>query len=136
MNLILYKPEIYPELEALDFHVTIEQLQTVVTELMLPTSSYFKVKHRQWINHFLREIFLSRKKYGLSVRLPQSHHDGSQCWPDEIQDRDDLLSSFTTMSLRADVKSFIWKVLDEVIPNDKCCNMHYFGAIQAHRSNS
>lgn len=47
-------------------------------------------------------------------------------WPSDLEDKD-------VMSLRDDVKRFIWNILDEVIPPERYCNMHYFGAIKSQK---
>lgn len=56
-------------------------------------------------------------------------------WPRDLEDKDDLSSSMTDMSLRDDVRKFIWKILDEVIPPERYCNMHYFGAVKSPKKN-
>ena len=47
-------------------------------------------------------------------------------WPLDLEEKDDLSSSMREENfLRENVQS----LLDKVIPVDKNCNMHYFGAI-------
>jgi hypothetical protein len=101
----------------------------LIYELKFPTSHYIKIKQRRWIAHLLREVSLFRKKFGLGARLPNFCGE-SMDWPNDIEDKDDLSNSLTDMSLRDDVKRFIWKMLDEVIPTEKYCSMYYYGAIK------
>jgi hypothetical protein len=54
-------------------------------------------------------------------------------WPSDLEDKDDLSSSMTDMSLRDDGRRFIWKMLDEIIPPERYCNMHYFGAVKSSK---
>ena len=122
---LLKKPEIWKELKQNQ-----EQLQRLIDELKFPTSQYIKVKQRRWIVHLLREVSLFRRKFGLGVHLPNFCSE-SMDWPSDLEDKDDLLSSLTEMSLRDDVKRFIWKILGEVIPPERYCNMHYYGAVRS-----
>lgn len=80
--------------------------------------------------HLLREVSLFRKKFGLSGRLPNLCGD-SVVWPNDLEDKDDLSSSLTDMSLRDDIKRFIWNILDEAIPSEKYYIIHYYGAIKS-----
>jgi hypothetical protein len=57
----------------------------------------------------------------------------SSAWPNDLEDKDDLSSSMTDISLRDDVRDYIWKVIDEVVPAEKYCNLHYYGAIRTVR---
>lgn len=56
-------------------------------------------------------------------------------WPQDIEDESDLLSRLAYVSLRSDVKKYLWRIIDEVIPADKYCNMHYFGEIKSLKGN-
>ncbi len=103
---LLKKPEIWSELRTPSFDIDGKQLQKLIDELKYPTSDYIKVKQRRWIAHFMREVSLVRRKIGLSARLPNFCGE-SMDWPNDIEDKDDLLSSMTDMSLRDDVKRFI-----------------------------
>ena len=128
---LLTKPATWSELCTHDTIVNEGQLQTLIDELMLSTSKYIKVKQRHWIVHLLREISLFRRKFGLNVRLPNMY-GGCSDWPTDLEDKNDLSTSMTSMSLRDDVNNYIWRVLDEVIPTDRYCNLHYYGATPSH----
>lgn len=41
------------------------------------------------------------------------------------------MTALTDMSLRDDVKRFLWNILDDVVPREKYCVMHYFGALKS-----
>jgi hypothetical protein len=127
---LLKKPDIWSELRTPSFDIDQEQLERLIYELKFPTSQHIKLKQRRWIVHLLREVSLFRRKFGLGVRLP-NFCGPSMDWPSDLEDKDDLSSSMTDMSLRDDVRRFIWNMLDEVIPPEKYCNMHYFGAIKS-----
>lgn len=127
---LLKKPELWNELGTPSFDVNGEQIQRLIDELKFPTSQYIKVKQRRWIIHLLREVSFFRRKFGLGARLANFSGE-SMDWPNDLEDKDDLFSSMTVMSLRDDVKRFIWKILDEIVPPKRYCNMHYFGAVKS-----
>ncbi len=133
LETLLKKPDIWAELRTASFDVDREELQKMIDGLRSSTSQYIKFKQRRWIVHLLREVSLFRKKFGLGARLINFCGE-SMDWPIDIEDKDDLSSSLTDMSLRDDVKRFIWKILDEVIPPDKYCNMHYYGAVKSPKN--
>lgn len=130
LEAVLKKPEMWNYLSTDRFAVTEEHLRRLIEELKLTVSHYIKVSQRQWVVHLLREFSVFRRKYGLSARLP-NFCSGKMGWPIDLEDKDDLSSSMTDMSLRDDVKGFLWKILDEIIPPKKYCNMHYFGAVNS-----
>lgn len=122
------KPSFWKELSTDTVDVTVEFLGNLIEELQLSTSKYIKVKHRKWIAHLLRETSLFRKKYGLSARLPSVQCEDME-WPNDLEDKRDLSDSLTTGSLRKDVSHYIWKILDEVIPTGKYCQLNYNGGM-------
>ena len=126
---VLRIPDRWRELSTTIYEVDENQLITLIEELKQSTSYYIKVKQRSWIVHLLREISLLRKKFGIGNRMPKMSFQNLD-WPLDLEDKDDLASSMTDMTLREDVRSFLWTVLNEVIPVDKYCNVHYFGAIR------
>lgn len=130
LDSLLKNPEIWNDLRTPNFDVNGEQLQRLIEELKCSTSEYIKIKHRRWIVHLLREASLFRRKFGLGVRLP-NFCDESMDWPSDLEDKDDLFRSMTVMSLRDDVKRYIIKILDEVVPPEKYWNLHYFGGIKS-----
>lgn len=127
---MLDKPEIWAELSTQTFEVNHDQLQRLIDALKDSISNYIKVKHRQWIFHLLKEMSCLRKKFGLGNRLPKMYGESSD-WPIDLEDKDDLLTSLTVMSLREDVHKYLWKILDEVIPPEKYLSLDYFGAIRS-----
>jgi hypothetical protein len=131
IDALLKKPDLWEELRTPNFEINPEQLQQLIDELKFPTSQHIRVNQRRWITHLLREVSLSRKKFGLGVRLPIS--DDEAIWPRDLEDKDDLMTSLTDVSLRNDVKRFIWNILDEVIPPEKYCSMLYVGAMRSAR---
>jgi hypothetical protein len=112
---VLQRPELWAELSTLNFTIDYEQLSRLIDELQFSTSTYIRVKHRQWIVHLLEEVWASRKIFRLEIRLP-SYCDESSRWPNDLEDKDDLLDSLRNMNLRDDVKYFILNIIDEVIP--------------------
>eukprot|EP01039_Chlorochromonas_danica_P003466 gene3466-3796_t len=133
LEALLKKPEIWSELRTPSFDIDEELLKKLIVELQCPNSHFIKVKQRRWIVHLLREISVFRKKFGLGVRLPNFCGQSTMDWPSDLEDKDDLSRSMSFMSLRDDVKGFIWNILDEVIPPERYCNMHYFGAIKSQK---
>lgn len=130
---LLKKPELWNELHTPSFHVNHEQLQRLISELNCPASSpSIKVVQRQWIIHLLKEVSFNRRKFGLSAYLP-SFCGESTDWPTDLEDKDDLFYSMANVSLRDDVKRWIWKVLDEIIPPQRYCNMHFLGGIRSSK---
>lgn len=129
LEFLLKKPDIWSEIRTQSYDFDGKQLQRLIDELKFPTSPYITVLQRRLIYHVLMEVSLYRRKFGLSVRLPKFCSE-SMDWPCDLEDKDDLSSSMTHMSLRDDVRKFIWKILDEVIPAERYCNMHYFGAVK------
>lgn len=127
---LLKKPEIWNDLRSPSFDFNGEEVQRLIDELNFPSSPHIKVKQRRWMIHILREVSLFRGKFGLGVRLPNSCGE-SMDWPCDLEDKDDLCSSMTHLSLRDDARRFLWKILDEVIPPGRYCNMHYFGAVKS-----
>ncbi len=126
---ILDKPHIWAELSTPACTVNEEQIQAFIKELRLPTSVYIKVKQRQWVVHLLREMAFCRRKFKLRAGLPGFVGE-SENWPNDLEDKDDLFNTITDKSLRKDINDYIWKVLDDVIPVGKYCNLHYFGDIR------
>lgn len=66
---LLVKREIWEELRTPNFDINPEQLQQLIDELKYPTSNRIRFKQRRWIIHLLREVSISRKKFGLGPRL-------------------------------------------------------------------
>jgi hypothetical protein len=130
---LLDKPQTWSELCTPTMTVNSQLLQLLIDELKFPTSKHIKVKHRRWITHLLREVSLFRRKFGLSARRPRMLGDSNN-WPEDLEDKDDLSSSMTDISLRDDIRDYIWRVLDEVVPFNKYCNLHYYGAIRTLKS--
>lgn len=127
LQFLLQKPEVWSDLST-PFLTTNQQfLEILITELSFSTSTYMKVKQREWVYRLLRQMSW-RNKEGLNF------HDPAQTmtdWPYDIEDESDLLSRLASGSLRSDVKKYLWRIIDEVIPADKYCNMHYFGLIKS-----
>ena len=130
LSTLLNKPDAWSSFCTAEFMVSEEQIKQLLEELQKSTSTYIKVKQRRWIIHLLREMSLFRKKFEFSVRLSRCY-SSEEKWPDDIEDRDDLLDSLTDMSLRDDVKKFIWKIINEAVPSNKYCNLHFYGAFQS-----
>ena len=122
------KPTKWRELSTANFEVDVKQLTELISELKLPTSHYIKVKQKRWLAHLLLEVSVFRKKIGISACLPKLCVEQNG-WPTDLEDKDDLFSSLTDMSLRDDVRKFYWAILDEAIPSEKYCNMHFYGAL-------
>ena len=92
-------------------------------------SSFIEETSRQRIVHILKEVSQSRRRFGLSARLPNYYRD-TDGWPKDLKEYRDLSSSVTDVSLRDDVGAFIVNIFEEVIPKQRYCALHYRGAVQ------
>jgi len=111
---VLKKTDLWEDFSTMNFIVDEAQLEKLIVELKTPSSHYIKVRHRQWIVHLLRKVSINRKKVGLSASLPKIC-SGSNDWPVDLEDIDDLSSAMADMSLRDDIREYFWKILDEVV---------------------
>jgi len=56
-------------------------------------------------------------------------------WPGDIRSKADLLGSWTAMTVRDDVRQYIWNLLDQIVPG-KCCRVCYLGNLMSSRGSS
>lgn len=113
------------ELSTNAYKVGEDELAKMISELELSTSTYIKVIHRRWCSHVLYYMASYRKKLGIPNRTPRVTVSLDVDWPVDIEDKMDLSSSLVTLSLREDVRCFLWRTLDAIIPKNKFCALKY-----------
>jgi hypothetical protein len=131
---VFEKPDTWTELSTTQFTVKQENLQMLINELKVPTSTIIKYTQRRWIIHLLVQMSTLRRKFGLPTRLPTGpavETAESAEWPIDLEDKEDLADSLAARSLRDDVKKYIWNILDDVVPTGYYCIMHYMGGIHS-----
>jgi hypothetical protein len=132
LEYILTQPQMWQELRTSALTVDEEFIQTLIRELSCSTSTYIKVKQRLWVFHLLREIYCRKEKKEIKLG---SNNNTAFDWPHDIEDKDDLFNGLVDVSLRPDVAKFLWRIIDETVPADQYCALHFFGAIKSLKEN-
>lgn len=97
--------------------ISVDDLEKVTKQLNEPTSVYIPVKHRNTIKEAIDIIRLRSPNYGFVLEPPSEilSLQITACeWPNDVLEKEDLYSSLCKMTLRIDVESFIWNLLQKL----------------------